>query len=559
MSLDSMHNALMGKGISTPLNPNPTNYASGRTRLSALFKAPVISSISTNGVDITTVVDDYNANKPEHEVPDAAEMISVQDVPDTPEDGEEPEEQSTPEPPKPKSESVLRPAKPRRAVPAMDPERYQQLVATTTAEPEVPSVTITHRDGGKEVVKLEETIVKTDVGDTLVTQEDDAPKEVVPSAPVSPEPEPQAETESVQTETDVMAPLAPPGVEIVTWEIKQARQATKQPPTVNIHNRTVAKFATIYLQNYAPPETIQFNGTIIRNTGDAGIWEESSYHAQGNDYVFFAATSAGGYLDPVVINNLAGQHYGRHALVPVHEGDLVVIGVTLNGEPTDNVVAYYRITKIVDADDADHRFVRITAELVGYNNSDVKSIKDHPWLGDKAFARLGGESYDLPIHTAPYRENFLDMKDYADCIHDYNFAEELITAPSLEHLYDEAGKVLGRAIYAGNMDRRTRPLLIVSVNYYEQQDICVVFVMGVLYSMDEHSSRSGRLFYGRVVLREDLYLPFTAKTCDDPHCAAQWSGDPDAGTVLPLEQVPEFLKNRHGSFVQAFRRLTPAK
>ena len=77
-----------------------------------------------------------------------------------------------------------------------------------------------------------------------------------------------------------------------------------------------------------------------------------------------------------------------------------------------------------------------------------------------------------------------------------------------------------------------------------QQETVDVWILGLIYNRDTHSSAGRRIAYKRVVLHEDDSCQF-------------YYPDRTEKESVPFDTLAKALKRNNGSIINAFRRLTP--
>ena len=326
------------------------------------------------------------------------------------------------------------------------------------------------------------------------------------------------------------------------------RRMNSSGPTMiyhrNICNRSLSYFLNDYRRVHAIDDEIKIQGVLVKATRSAGLWDEGGAVAESGS-VLIVTDPNGDPLPPVKTDIDPHAVNGKHALVPVWPNCYVLMGGHHRG---DDILGVYRITEVITQSEAGQRYPRLVCKLIAScqsgnvwkeNVPGTFWTKNHPAV-KAACRRMFEIDASLPAYVCPYREHFFDTADYTDCLADQEFLNQLQTFDTVEQGYAKAGLCLG--VLVDELPREHRALLTVSLNYFANQDLVVVFLLGVDYNYDEHTSKGGRKFYGRIVLHENDVF---------------WYPDKTAATGVSYAEVKDALVRSGGTMVTTFRRMLP--
>ena len=275
-----------------------------------------------------------------------------------------------------------------------------------------------------------------------------------------------------------------------------------------IHNRTLSYFLGSFRKTHQIDEELPVQGCLITRTKSTGIWEEGGATADEGS-VLVATDPNGRKLTPVIVYHTPNIVNGRRALVPAWTGCYLLLGGHRKGEL---ILVVYKIESIKYIEDSSVTYPRFICRAIAYvagaewHVLDEKSIDfwnpKHPAVR-AALARITEQHATTPCYVAPYREHFFDNNlkmDFVDCLKDQEFFSKIKDYENLDDAYLGAEVWLGDEVAKSSKSEHV--LLLTWINDRPQDKAVMVFLLGIVYDVDKHSSKGKRLWYGRVTLRE---------------------------------------------------------
>lgn len=394
-----------------------------------------------------------------------------------------------------------------------------------------------------------------------VTNEVKPVETVTPDAPVQEEIEPvvaEALAEVAQVIESPVAPITEPVVakqeekpsEPVAEVVQPAEIKPVEPKPINKvrygridaeATRQVKKISSSTLTNIvrsldqavatgnthdALKNEVTFIGGLLRDGVRASMWEEGGMcYSKGVSLI--VANPDGSKPQAYVVYHDTNICNGRHALVPVSFGSMIV--VCYSTPDADHTLVY----RAVDITPLDKNRSKITAVLIAYIGGDdapdfydettadeSKMITaDAPFI-KAAYAQATTEFSNKPGYVNDYSPVHLDEDDYWDAIADNEYRATLQKFDNLTDAYTAVGKYL--AAEANTEDTRREPLLITTIDIPEgHEDVVRVFISGVVYTKPVSGNRKAhgtskgeRGFYARVILKAGDTLFYADRDID---------------------------------------------
>lgn len=282
-------------------------------------------------------------------------------------------------------------------------------------------------------------------------------------------------------------------------------------------NRALLRLKEEFAPKKGEPVSIDaitdIDGVILRGSNVVGIFEEGG-SAYGDGYALTICGAKGEKLQAAVVYNNDDILNGLHALVPVKEGDVVILGRRI---PKDLIVlAAYKIVSFEKGDN-DNPLVRCQLLSVFYDGN----VNKTPEAGDFDF------NYDTPVIKATIarlKEDFATspcwvsdwtarsfyqhdtFKDFMDSMNnDMEFKRTLMGYDSLSEMYNDVSETLRKKVREISKSQYCLCTTVLDINSKDAEgnEAVFVFVSGVVYDVNTKSSKGNRLFYGRVHLHPD--------------------------------------------------------
>lgn len=271
---------------------------------------------------------------------------------------------------------------------------------------------------------------------------------------------------------------------------------------------------------------VAFTGGLLRDGVRAVMWEEGGM-TYNKGVSLIVANPDGSKPQAYVVYHDANIFNGRHALVPISYGSMIVI--CYSTPDADHTLVY----RAMDITPIDKYRVKIDAVLIAYIGGDDKPdfydettedegkmiTADAPFI-KAAYAQATTELSNKPGYVNDYSPVHLDEDDYWDAIADNEYRATLQKFDSLTDAYTAVGKYL--AAEANTEDTRREPLLITTIDIPEgHEDVVRVFISGVVYTKSRSgdkkvhgTSKGARGFYARVILKAGDTLFYADRDID---------------------------------------------
>ena len=292
-------------------------------------------------------------------------------------------------------------------------------------------------------------------------------------------------------------------------------------------------------------EELKFFGVYNRKK-EPCVWEEGGAD-DNKGSVLLITDPEGNPLTPSFSLTNTNVVNGKHALVPVWAGCYMVMGGQRKG---DEILTVYKISSVENSTDAHLSSPSFTLDLICYSNggeftSNVEStfwtVETPAWKA--AMKRMYEKHAFVPAYVNDYKEFILDvatLNDLNDALSEQNFVNTIEVLPDLKTAYTVVGEQLGKQML--ELDKYECAQLIVYPVY--QQETVDVWIIGLIYNRETHSSVGRRIAYKKVVIREDDSCQF-------------YYPDRTEKESVPFDTLAKALKRNNGSIINAFRRLTP--
>ena len=385
----------------------------------------------------------------------------------------------------------------------------------------------------------EETVAAPEVAETQV--EEVTSVEVVeaeaPKAEVSETVEEAAPTPAqVQVKTPVEAPEAAP-VKKSPKSVSRMRildkdvdiDITSIGEVKPISNRGLRKFREdIFGKNplkEVPRECI-VDGVLGKGTGLPCIWEEGGAD-MASGYALLIADKDGNKKPPVLCLHDKDVANGKHALVPVALGDIILLGVMKKFDETEICCIIGSVTRIGDAKD-ERVAIAVSPAVCAQATSDDPEVQytddslafitaDHPLL-QAGMERVQERFCHEPKYVrayVPYKFNKIINDDLNRTFADTKFVSTLQVFNTTNDAYDALEQVIGDKVATASKRESVLVTAVLNLNKDAQGNDCIfIYIVGCVFNSAKEvcSSQGGRFFYARVKV-----LPGETFTYIDAH------------------------------------------
>ena len=384
----------------------------------------------------------------------------------------------------------------------------------------------------------EETVAAPEVAETQVEEvtstevaEAEAPKAEV-SETIAEAPKTEAAPAPAQVETPVVAVEAAPTTPATTEPAKKSPKSMSRMRIVDkdvdiditqigevkpISNRGLRKFREdIFGKNplkEVPRECI-VDGVLGKGTGLPCIWEEGGAD-MASGYALLIADKDGNKKPPVLCLHDKDVANGKHALVPVAEGDLILLGVMKKFDDETQMCCIIGAVTRIDA--ANERVliaispafcIEATSDNpngeIQYTDESLSFINaGHPLL-EAGLTRVQEKFCHEPIYVrsyVPYKFNKIINDDLNRAFADTKFVQMLQVFDTTNEAYDELEKVIGEKVAAATKRESVLVTTVLNINKDSKGNDCIfIYIVGCVFNNAKEicSSQGGRFFYARV-------------------------------------------------------------
>ena len=378
-------------------------------------------------------------------------------------------------------------------------------------------------------VGFEETVTAPEVAETKVEAVEAAPEASVEAEAPKAEEAPKTETveEATQVETPVVAAVEAAPVKKSPKSVSRMRildtdvdiDITGIGEVKPISNKGLRKFREdIFGKNplkEVPRECI-VDGVLGKGTGIPCVWEEGGAD-MASGYALLVADKNGNKKPPVLCLHDKDVANGKHALVPVSEGDLILLGVMKKFDDETQMCCIIGAVTRIDAAKDERVLITISpafcAQVVNddpddfeiqYTDDSLSFINaSHPLLG-AGLTRVQEKFCHEPIYVrsyVSYKFNKIINDDLNRAFADTKFVQTLQVFNTTNEAYDELEKVVGDKVAAATKRESVLVTTVLNINKDSQNNDCVfIYIVGCVFNNAKEicSSQGGRFFYARV-------------------------------------------------------------
>ena len=386
----------------------------------------------------------------------------------------------------------------------------------------------------EETVAAPEVVKETQVEEVVEVEApkaEEAPKtETVEEATKAPEATPAP----AQVETPVVAAVE--SAPTVTGPAKKSPKSLSRMRIVDkdvdiditgigevkpISNRGLRKFREdIFGKNSLDdvPSEYTIDGVLAKGTGLPCVWEEGGAD-MASGYALLVADKDGNKKAPVLCLHDKDVANGKHALVPVVEGDLILLGVMKQLDETQMCCVVGSVTRIENVKDGKEGRLLITISPavcveatsdhpndleIQYTDDSLSFIDDgHPLL-EAGLTRVQEKFCHEPIYVrayVPYKFNKIINDDLNRAFADTKFVQTLQVFNTTNEAYDELEKVIGDKVATASKRESVLVTTVLNINKDSQGNDCIfIYIVGCVFNSTKEvcSSQGGRFFYARV-------------------------------------------------------------
>ena len=259
------------------------------------------------------------------------------------------------------------------------------------------------------------------------------------------------------------------------------------------------------------PDEYVVDGTLSKNTGVPCIWEEGGAD-MASGYALLVADKNGNKKTPVLCLRDQGITNGKHALVSVCEGDLILLGVMSKHHDETRVCCVVGMVTRIDID-GKRALVMMSPTVcvrtfpdgeveLQYANDDLNFIDENHPLLQAGLARVQEKFCHEPIYVRDYIRytfNKVINDDLNMAFADTKFVQSLQLFDTTNEAYDELEKVVGERVAAATKRESVLVTTVLNINKDSQGNDCIfIYIVGAVLNSVNNSSQGGRFFYGRV-------------------------------------------------------------
>jgi len=379
-----------------------------------------------------------------------------------------------------------------------------------TTAPEVAEETKVEEVVEAEAPKVEEapTEVKTEEAPKTETVEEAAPAQVPVETPV---------TAAVEAAPVKKSPKSVSRMRIIDKDVDV--DITSIGEVKPISNRGLRKFREdIFGKNPLKevPRECFVDGVLGKGTGIPCVWEEGGAD-MASGYALLIADKDGNKKSPVLCLHDKDVANGKHALVPVSEGDLILLGVMKKFDDETQMCCIIGAVTRIDAAKDERVLIAISpafcAQVVNddpddfeiqYTDDSLNFINaEHPLLG-AGLTRVQEKFCHEPIYVrsyVSYKFNKIINDDLNRTFADTKFVQTLQVFNTTNEAYDELEKVIGDKVAAATKRESVLVTTVLNINKDSQNNDCVfIYIVGCVFNSAKEvcSSQGGRFFYARV-------------------------------------------------------------
>lgn len=272
-------------------------------------------------------------------------------------------------------------------------------------------------------------------------------------------------------------------------------------------NKAIYEVLSEWRAVHRVPERLTIKGVIITNTGEPGLWDEGGFD-DPEGLVIVAADSKGNRLVPVVTNCGLQVVNGRHALVPIKKGYIIVIGWLRGDRERQVVYTVTNATATATESSFDCRLEGVLDDGSWRQISAVPSEANFNLHGRSAPVlravrqQLHRKHSVVPGYTCDYIEHHFPLEDYNGWQSD----------PAVSELFREVEKpmkvlsIANKAFAPLTVQASAERALLMLVITLSPENQVQIYALGGMYDPESRSTKGRRLFYVRATMgKKDVF------------------------------------------------------
>lgn len=262
------------------------------------------------------------------------------------------------------------------------------------------------------------------------------------------------------------------------------------------------------------PSEYVIDGVLAKSTGLPCVWEEGGADMISG-YALLVADKNGNKKAPVLCLHDKDVSNGKHALVPVESGDLILLGVMRRLDETQMCCIIGSVTRI---DTKDGRaLIAVSPAACARNGVDDPNELEIQYADDSlSFIDIGNPLLEAgltrvqekfchePIYVrayVPYKFNKIINDDLNRTFADTKFVQTLQVFNNTNEAYGALEQVIGTKVSAATKRESVLVTAVLNLNKDAQGNECIfIYIVGCVFNSAKEvcSSQGGRFFYARV-------------------------------------------------------------
>ena len=260
------------------------------------------------------------------------------------------------------------------------------------------------------------------------------------------------------------------------------------------------------------PSEYVIDGVLAKGTGIPCIWEEGGAD-MASGYALLIADKDGNRKSPVLCLHDKDVSNGKHALVPVALGDIILLGVMKKFDETEICCIIGSVTRIGDAKD-ERVAIAMSPAVCAQATSDDPEVQytddslafidaGHPLL-QAGMERVQERFCHEPKYVrayVPYKFNKIINDDLNRTFADTKFVSTLQVFNTTNDAYDALEQVIGDKVATASKRESVLVTAVLNLNKDAQGNDCIfIYIVGCVFNSAKEvcSSQGGRFFYARV-------------------------------------------------------------
>jgi hypothetical protein len=252
---------------------------------------------------------------------------------------------------------------------------------------------------------------------------------------------------------------------------------------------------------------------LAKGTGLPCVWEEGGAD-MASGYALLIADKDGNKKSPVLCLHDKDIANGKHALVPVSEGDLILLGVMKKFDDETQMCCIIGAVTRIDAAKDERVLIAISpafcAQVVNddpevqYTDDSLAFIDENHPLLQAGMERMQEKFCHEPKYVrayVPYKFNKIINDDLNRAFADTKFVSLLQVFNTTNEAYDALEQVIGDKVATSSKRESVLVTTVLNINKDSQNNDCIfIYIVGCVFNSTKEvcSSQGGRFFYARV-------------------------------------------------------------